>query len=877
MSLLTRLASLRRNLFTRPRVERDLDDELRAYLEQLTEEQRRTGMSAIEAARAARLELGGLQQVKEEVRQVRTGHMLEELLQDLRYGLRTLRTHPAFTVVAMLALALGIGANTALFSVAYGILLRPLPYPGADRVTAVYMRYFPRDFAFGTMCIRDYLIWKENNHAFEDPSLFRISRLDIGGQEGVPEQVQGASVTAGFFPTLRVGPLIGRVFTASEDQPGAVSLAVLSESLWRRRFGASSSVVGRTILVNGAPSTVIGVMPGAFQMPRRETEAWTNLLLNPPARYGPWFYRGLARLKPGVTLEQAQAELNSLALVMMRENPYYKRLALPVLSLRDAVLGTTLKPAILVLAGAVALVLLIAVVNVANLLLARATVREREMALRLSLGAGRGRLVRQLLAESVLLSILGGTAGLGLAWGGIQLIRVWNPGNLPLIDSVQLDGGALAFMILISMLTGVLFGVAPALESARADLHSTLQEGGRGGAQRRSHGRTRAALVVCEIAVSLMLLLGAGLLLRSFVNLQRVTGGFSTPPRQILTILISPGNRKYNDPPAGLAFYEEALLRARGLQGVEAAAVTDSLPPDRQADADTFQIEGQILSPGELNPIVTHVTAGPDAFRTMGIPLIQGRDFTEHDTSSSTPVIIVSEAFARRFLQNQNALGKRIGYNGTLREIVGVAGNVKYLGLTVDTDPAYYTPFAQTYDPRMFLVVRASGDAARLADALRREIQSIDPGVTLAQIGTMERALALSVAQPRFDTMLLALFAGIALLLAAIGIYGMIAYSVAQRTHEIGVRIALGAAQRDVVRMVVKQSAALAGLGILLGLGGAFVLTRLLRTMLFGIGATDALTFAAAPVGMMLVVLLATLVPTLRATRISPVVALRYD
>jgi len=882
MPLLSRLAGLRRNLFTRPRVERDLDDELRAYLDLLTEQKRAAGMDAAEARRAARIELGGLEQVKEEVRQVRTGRMLEELLQDLRYGIRTLRTHPAFTIVAVLALALGIGANTAMFSVAYGILLRPLPYAGADRVAVVYMRFFPRDFAFGTMCMRDYLMWKENNRAFEEPSLFTNPRMDVGGNAGVPEQVQGASVTAGFFPTLGVRPLIGRTFAAGEDQPAAGSLTVLGESIWRRRFGGSPAVLGATILVNGAPSTVIGVMPGEFQFPRRETEVWTNLRLNPPTRYGPWFYRGVARLKPGVTLRQAQAETNNIGLRMMQQNSYYKRLTLPVLGLRDALLGTTLRPAILVLAGAVGLVLLIAVVNVANLMLARATVRQREMALRLSLGAGRGRLVRQLLTESVLLAVMGGAAGLALAWGGISLIRAWNPGDLPLIDSVRLDGGALGFTVLVSMLTGVLFGLAPALASARTDLHSTIKEGGRGGAASQARGRTRAALVVSEIAVSLTLLVGAGLLLRSFVNLQAVTGGFATPPRQILTMRFSPGSAKYKDARAGLALYDEVLRRARGVPGVETAALTDSLPPDRQGDADSFGMEGQTLAPGDINPIVTAATVSPDYFQALGIPLVKGRSFTVHDTPESAKVAIVSEGFARRFYPNQEAVGKRIresgpGMGNDWMEIVGVVGNVKYLGLTVDTDPAYYMPFAQIYDRRMFLAVRTSGDAARLAAALRRDIQAIDPAGTLAQVGTMEQALALSVSQPRFDTMLLVLFAGIALLLAAIGIYGLIAYSVAQRTHEIGVRMALGAAQADVVRMVVRQGAWLAAIGIGLGLGGAFALTRLLKTMLFGIGVTDPLTFLAAPLGLMLVVLLATFLPAFRATRISPVVALRYE
>jgi putative ABC transport system permease protein len=469
-----------------------------------------------------------------------------------------------------------------------------------------------------------------------------------------------------------------------------------------------------------------------------------------------------------------------------------------------------------------------------------------------------------------------------MAAGGIQLIRARNPGNLPLIDSVHLDATALIFTIFVSTLTGVLFGLAPALQSARTDLNSTIKEGGRSGAASQASGRARAALVVAEIAVSLMLLVGAGLLLRSFLRLQQVSAGFSAPPGQVLTMLISPAGQKYRDSHAVLAFYDEVVRRARGVRGVAAAAVSASLPPDRQGDADTFGIEGQPLAPGELNPIVSDASVGPDFFRVLGIPLLQGRYFTDHDNSNSAPVAIVSEGFARRFLSNQQPIGKRIAQSGPgignpWMEIVGVVGNVKYLGLTTDTDPAYYMPFAQNDFPRMYLAVRSSGDAAALAEALRREIQSIDADVTLAQIGTMEQAMSQSVAQPRFDTMLLGLFAVIALLLASVGIYGLIAYSVAQRTHEIGVRMALGAERGDVVRMVVRQGASLAAMGIVLGVAGAFALTRLLTTMLFGVGATDPFTFLAAPSGMMLVVILATLLPALRATRISPVVALRYE
>lgn len=866
-----------RSLFHRSRVEHELEEELQYHLDRQIDEGFTRGLGSEEATYSALRELGAIAQSKEQCRDMRAVGWIEELIQNLRYAARTLPKNPAFSIVAVLALALGMGANTTMFSVAYGILLRPLPYADAARVTAVFMTYGPRDFQYGTMCIRDYLTWKTNNHAFEDPALFRTLRMDIVVNGRVPEQVQGASVTATFFSTLGVRPLIGRTLATGDDKPGMISLVVLSEPVWRRRFAASSGVLGKTIVVNGTPATIVGVMPSAFQFPRNETEVWINQPLNPPTRYGPWFYRGIARLKPGVTFEQAQAELNGIGLRLAQDNPYYKRVTFPILSLRDALVGTTVKPAILVLFGAVGFVLLIAVVNVANLMLARATVRRREIALRLSLGAGRGRVVRQLLTESIVLSLFGAAVGLGLAWGGIQLIRAGNPGNLPLIDFIRLDWAALSFVVFISVLTGVLFGLVPALASARSDLNSTIKEGGRSSTSGHAHGRARSLLVVSETAFSLVLLVGAGLLLRSFVNLQRVTGGFFTPPQQILTMLISPGDRKYNDAAAGLAFYDEVLRRVRKVPEVDSAAVTDSLPPDRQGNADSFQIEGQTLAPGEMNPVVSAVTASPNLFQALRIPLVKGRYFSEYDRQGKTPVTIVSQGFARRFFPDQDAIGNRIRQGGAWMEIVGVVGNVKYLGLTVDTDPAYYMPFAQTYSPRMYLVTRSSGDAAHLAETLRRDIQSIDPGVTLAQIGTMEEALNLSISRPRFNTGLLTLFAGIALLLAAIGIYGLIAYSVAQRTYEIGVRMALGADQAHVVRMVVRQGVTLAAAGIVVGMGGAFILTRLLKTMLFGIGVTDGLTFVAAPMGIMLVVLLATFVPALRATQISPVIALRYE
>lgn len=694
-----------------------------------------------------------------------------------------------------------------------------------------------------------------------------------------PEQVQGSGVSAGFFSTLRVQPLLGRVFHPGEDQATSPPEVILSESLWRRRFGASPAVLGQTISVAGSRSTIVGVMPSSFGFPRENTELWINLQLAPPTRRGPFLYRGIARLKPGVTLEQAQADTNAIGRRIMREHPYYKNLTLPVVGLREALVGSVKTP-LLVLIGAVALVLLIAVGNVANLMLARATVREREMALRLSLGAGRSRLIRQLLTESVVLAVVGGVAGLGLAYGGIQLLRAWNPGNLPLIAFVHLDSRALAFMLLVSSLTGVLFGLAPALQNSRADLNSTLKEAGRGsaGATRR---RMRAGLVVAEIALSLMLLVGAGLLLRSLALLQRVTGGFTAPPEQLLTMEISSTDRKYREAPALRAYYDQVVERARHLPGVESAAVSDTLPPNRQSDADIFTIPGQVLGPNETNPAVSDAVVGPGYFETLGIPLRAGRYFTEFDTEHSAPVVIISESMARRFFPD-GAIGHRLKQSGPTNnapymQIAGVVADVKYTGLERDTDMAYYMPYQQNYSRPIFLVVRSTVAAATLASMLRREIQAIDRTVTLSAVSTMQQALDSDFAQPRFNTMLLLLFAGVALLLAMVGIYGVTAYSVAQRYTEIGIRMALGAGRATVLNMMIREGAGLALIGIVLGLAGAFILTRLLSTLLFGVSATDPLTFAATSFGLLAVALLATFIPAQRATRISPIRALRYQ
>ncbi|MBV8201268.1 MAG: ABC transporter permease [Acidobacteria bacterium] len=887
MPILARLSSLWRNLAHKGRVERDLAADVASYLELLAEEKMQAGMSPDAARRAARLELGGVEQVKERVRGARAGAWLDGLALDLRYGVRLLARSPGFAAVAVLALALGVGANTAIFSVVDGVLLRPLPYPDAGRLVLVSEHFSRSNFPYGNLCLADYLDWRAGNRAFEDPAVFNRRRFDLTGT-GEPEQVGGAAVTAGFFTALRARPLLGRVFRAGEDGPARERLAVISESLWRRRFGGNPGVVGQAVDVDGDRSTIVGVLPSSFQFPRPDSELWTNLVFAPPARRGPFFYRGLARLAPGVTLAQAQAELDAIARRIALQDPRAARLSLPLQPLREAIVGDA-RPALLVLFGAVSLVLLIAAVNVANLLLARATVREREMAVRLGLGAGRARLLRQLLTESGLLALAGGAVGVAMAAAAIALLRAWNPGNLPRIQEVHLDARVLGFTLLVSLGTGLLFGLAPALQSSRADLAAAMKDGGRGGSASAGRRRARAALVVAEVALALPLLAGAALLLRSFALLQRVETGLLAPPARILTLQISPSAAKYRDDKISIAFYERLLERVRQLPGVEAAAVADSVPPDREADADTYVIAGRPLARGELNPITSAPTVSADYFRALGIPLRRGRFFDRRDRLGSPPVAIISEAMARRDFAGEDPIGQRLKASGPevadnpYMEIVGVVGNTKYLGLASALDAAYYRASAQSGGQKQYLVVRAAAPAApavtaaSLAPLLRREVQAIDRDVVVGAVATLQQALWDSVAQPRFRTLLLAAFAAVAVLLAAIGIYGVIAYAVAQRTHEIGVRMALGAGRADVLRLVVRQGANLALAGIGLGLVGALALTRVLAKLLFEVSPTDPLTFLLVPALLGVVALAASFIPARRAAMIEPHVALKYE
>ncbi len=868
------LRRLWHNLVHRRNVEQELDQELSTYMSLLADET---------SPREAQLATGGIEQLKEEVREVKAGFLMQTILQDLRFGWRMLIHSPTFTIVAVLALGLGIGATTTIFSIVYGVLLRPLPYPNADRLAMVFNHFSPQNTEHGSLSIADYLDWKQGNRAFESPQLYRSSVYDVTGARE-PEQVQGAVVTAGFFATLGVHSFLGRTLLEGEDAPNAGCMVVLSNTWWRRSFASDSNVLGRKVNLNGNPCTVVGVMPTSFCFLSSKYELWTNLRLVPPTRRGPFGWRGVARLKPGVTWAQAQADTNAIASRIEHDNPVnYHQMTMPVLSLHDAMVGNV-RPALLAFLGAVVVLLLIAAVNVACLLLARATAREREIALRISLGAGSGRLIRQLLTESLLLSVLGGAAGCLLAYFGVAALRAWNPGNLPRIDDVRLNGVVLAFALLVSVATGILFGLAPAIQTRRDTLVSSLREGGRGGTARASRRRLQAMLVVSELALALVLVTSAGLLVRSFLLLGQVHSGSEAPPERVLSMKISPSALKYSDNNQMVAFYKRLLERARSTPGVIYAAISDSLPPDRQYDYDTFVIQGQQLAPGEVNPAITCPIVSPDYFRALGIQLVRGRFFSEHDTANAAPVVIISDSLARRYFPGQDPIGHRLKASGPelhgtpFMEIVGVVGDVLYTGLDSEPGAAYYQPYEQTmYYRRTNLVVRSESDAGSLASTIRREIREIDSDAVISDVITMDEALSAAVVGPRFRTLLVGGFALCALLLAAIGIYGVIAYSVSQRTQEIGIRMALGAQRSNVLGDVVVQGLRLALAGTALGVLGALLVTRLLASLLFAVKATDAMTFAVGPLILIAVASLASFLPACRAAKVDPMVALRHE
>lgn len=885
MNLLRWARSFRNSFFRRAQLDQEMSDELAFHLETRARDLEQSGLSPEEAMRAARLEFGAMERYKEEGRQAQKFQVFHDFRSDVHYGLRMMRRAPGFTAVAVLTLALGIGANSAMFGIVYGLLYRPLPYPEEGRIASVHMSFSPQNSPRGNLCVADFLDWQNSNTTFEKVAAYGISRFALTG-EGGPEEVAGATVTADYFSILGIRPILGRSFQAGDDAASSTNLVVITASLWQRRFGGSRDVIGRVIEVNSSPAIIIGVVTESYGFPLRNAELWQNLHLK-ATRRGPFFLKGIGRLRKNVTFERAQAETNLIGRNIERANPgVYTHLTMPVESLRNYLVGN-LRPALFMMFAAVLAVLLIATVNIANLLLARGTVREREMAVRLSLGAARRRLVQQLLTESVLLSFAGATVGLLLALISVRLFRAFNPAGVPLVNQVQLDWSVLLFTFTISVAAGVLFGLVPALQSARKDLQSALQKGGRSGSASSGHHRARAVLVIAEIALSLTLLIASGLLLRSFLLLQRVDAGFSAPPENLLTMLVTPKSVRNATNPFGfdprmLSFYQRTLENVSHLPGVEYAAVADSLPPDNESEDDSFSIAGRPWSDQEF-PSTALPKVSPDYFRALGVPLVRGRFFSQEDTENSQPVTIISESLAHRYFPNTDPIGQKIqasspnNNKSPYMDIVGVVGDLKYWGLESKTATAYYQPYTQNFSNAAFLVVRSSKSAATLASMVEREIHAVDKEAVIRRVATMEDLLSDSVTQPRFRALLVAGFGALALVLAAVGIYGVIAYSVTQRTQEIGIRMALGAQRGDVLKSILGSGAVLTAIGLGIGLTISFAAARALAPFLFAIGAEDPLAFLLSIGVLSMVAMAATLIPALRATRIDPLVALRYE
>jgi len=810
---------------------------------------------------------------------------MDALWKNLVYSVRMLLKRPSLTAVAIIAIALGIGANTTIFSVVNTVLLRPLPYEQPEQLLMLSTEQ--RNQALdgrGTFSIPDLLDIQQSAKTLEYVATVQRSGTIIT-EGGDPERVLGAAVNADYFPLLRVKPLLGRVFTHDEDKPGAAPVILLSEGLWKRRYGGDPNMIGREINLGGK-TTVIGILPAGFEYPISDDsqDFWEPLFsaaFMTKERREERANRSIdviARLKPGATLEQAKAELDLLSRQIEQQWPTSNtNIIFNAISMHENI-TRDYRTALLVMLGAVGLVLLIACANVANLLLARAAARQKEVAIRMALGASRRRIAAQLLTESVLLSLVGGVVGLLLASWGIQLLVAYGPADVPRLRDVSLDRYVLLFTFSVSTLTGVLFGLAPALHASKRDPGNMLKESGRGLSHSRSN-RMRSALIVSEVALSLMLLVGAGLLINSFWRLLHTEAGFD--PKGVLALDIPLDRRTYAKSEQQSAAFQQLIARMKGLPGVRDASVVSNIPMNDLDYELSFQIEGRPpYKPGE-EAAADYTVAGADYFRTLNIALLRGRVFTDQDTANSPQVMVVSNTFVKRYFPNEEAVGKRIileDDDNTAREIVGVVADIRRDGLDLDVQPEMYVSHIQNPERRMNLVIRTeAGDASQLAQAARAEIKAFDTNQIIWRSQTLKELLGKSVAPRRFNMLLLGIFAGVALVLAAVGLYGVMSYSVSWRTHEIGIRMALGAKRADVMRLVVRQGMTMTLIGLALGLVGAFSMSRVIVGLLYGVSPNDPLTFAGVSIVLLAVALLACFIPARRATRVDPIIALRTE
>jgi putative ABC transport system permease protein len=809
---------------------------------------------------------------------------METLWQDMRYGARMLWKNKGFTAVTVTALALGIGFNTAIFSVVDTVLLRPLPYTEPDRLVSVWERNLRVGMARSEMAPANYLDLRAQNQVFDQVGAFLDQSVTLTGK-GEPERLEGQSVSANVLSLLGVQPTLGRTFLAHEDQPGQHRVVVLSYGLWQRRFDRDAGIVGQQITLDGQPFTVAGVMPPGFFFPQRDSELWIPLAMEreQASGRGDHYLRVVGRLKRDVSAERAKVEVDSIAARLAAEYPRTNEgLGVFLNSLHEDYVGDT-RTALLILFGAVGLVLLIACANVANLLLARSTTRQREVAIRTALGARRWRIARQLLTESLMLACLGGFAGLLIAIWGVEFLLGLAPQTLLQVQGVSVDGRVLMFTLLVTVVTGTVFGLVPALQASRIQPGESLKDGSRGASGGARSRHLRSALVVSEVALALVLLVGAGLLLRSFQQLSDVDPGFNT--ENVLTMrTVLPGT-KYQRPEQRRAFYDEVLRRVEGLPGVESAGMISFLPLSFSGMNFAFTVEGSRPVTDMNLPLAIYRVVSPDYFRTMRIPTLRGRAFDPQDTAEKPAVVVVNRKLAEQYWPGQDAVGKRVKVGpadspNPWATVIGVVGDVRQVGLQGEQRLEMYASYKQ--DPRGFiaprdLVVRTKIEPASIVAAVREQVWAVDKDQPVSNIRTMEQVFASAVARERFQTLLLGLFAALALVLAVVGLYGVMSYAVTQRTHEIGIRMALGAQRKEVLRLIIGQGMVLTLVGVALGLGVALAVTRLMAGILYGVTATDPTTFVAVASLLAAVAFIACYIPARRATKVDPLVALRYE
>jgi len=865
-----------RSLFRRGQVEAELNEELRYHLERQIEVNTAAGMSVEEARYAALRAMHGLDQRKEECRDMRRVRLIEDLWQDSRFSLRSLLKRPGFTAIALLALALGIGANTAIFSLVNAVILQPLPYRDPDRLISVYGTR--NRSTQGSVGPTDFLDYRSQNKTFEQfaASGSMMLPMNLTGS-GEPERLNASIITGNYFDTFGVRPALGRGFSLENEKTGQDHVTVLSHAFWQTRFGGDPNIVNKTINLDGKAYEVLGVMPAEVVLPQ-PAQLWVpiNFDADPEMKMrNARFLRGIGRLKEGVTLDQAQTDTDLIAAQLEQQYPDSNTgWSLRLIPLREILVGGS-RTMLFILFGAVGFVLLIACANVANLLLVRAAARQKEIAMRTALGASRLRIIRQMITESLLLAIFGGALGALLAVAGVKLLVSLGEDNIPRTANVKIDATVLAFTLLISLATGLLFGLAPAIRTMKENLVDALKDGIRGGSEATVKNRTRSLLVVFESAIAVMLLIAAGLLIRSLVALQNVDPGFD--PNNVLTLRVDLPRQKYNTPEKASNFFEQLETRVAGLPGVEAVGLITDLPLSGEARDMPYRVEGRPATSDIA--FVDFRRVNKNYFSAMRIPLRRGRNFTEQEVRQSDKAIVVSQAFVDSVFPNEEALGNRLiiwsGIRNEPYEIIGIVGDTRYQSLQGEPSATMYVPTRELLFVN--LVIRTQGDPLSLVGGVRKEVNALDPDQPIAAIRPMTEWVAMSAAGARYRTTLLGLFALLAMILAATGIYGVMSYSVAQRTQEIGVRMALGARPLDVLKLVVRQGMMLALIGVIVGLAGALALTRVMSSLLFGVTERDPITFVAVAALLIVVAFISCFVPAHRATRVDPLIALRCE